>query len=99
MAVAKRKAALVDPKLAAQIARANDRAARARAAQPPRGTEIYVLARELADKLGMDVNDVLDDHDERAACREYDGGIDRKEAERLAWCDVLSRYERQQVIK
>ncbi len=34
-------------------------------------------------------SDWLDDFEERAAIREYEGGFDRAEAECLAWTDVL----------
>jgi hypothetical protein len=37
----------------------------------------------------------MDDWDERAAIRQYDGNVSRDEAERLAFLDVLERYERQ----
>lgn len=72
-----------------------DRVRRARLAQPPRGTEWYVAAGELAAEIGADVNDVLDDFDYHASVREYDGGVTRAEAERLGFEDVRERYTRQ----
>jgi hypothetical protein len=71
------------------------RVAKARTSTPPRGTEYYVLAGELAALVGADVADVLDEFDERAGCREFVGGLDRAEAERLAWHDTEERYTRQ----
>ncbi len=72
-----------------------DRVARAKAAHPPRGVEYYVLAGELAASLGADPGDIMDHFDERAALREYDGGLTRQEAERLGWQDCEEFYVRQ----
>ncbi len=92
MAVARRKQ---HPKTPAKIDLGMaDKIARARASNPPRGTETYVRAREIADSLKLDVNDVIADHDHAATLRQYDGHA-RKDAERLAWGDVLDRYQRQ----
>ncbi len=91
MAVAKRKPAPVDLGLV-------DRIARARAANPPRSTENYVRARDLADALKLDVNDILDHWEERASIIEYDGNTPRADAERAAWTETLAHYDRQQVI-
>jgi hypothetical protein len=51
--------------------------------------------RELADELELDVGDVLDEWDERAAVREYLGGTTRAEANRLALVDVEERLRPQ----
>lgn len=81
-----------DPVKDRQIA---DRVARARVAKPPRGTEYYVACRELADRLGLDAGDVMDEFDDRAGTREYLGDVTRAEAEKLAMQDVLERFDRQ----
>lgn len=92
MAVPKRQ-----PRITAADRLLADRIARARAAQPQRDptgehhAEIAAIARE----AGRDVADLLDEWDERAAIREYDGRTDRAEAERLAVEDVRSAYQRQ----
>lgn len=72
-----------------------DRIRRARTASPARGVEYYVLAGELAKRLGVDVGDVMDDFDHEAAILEYEGGTTRQEAERNGWLSVEERYLRQ----
>lgn len=61
-----------------------------------RPTQYYVLAAELADETGADVGAIIDEFDERAACRQYLGAASRDEAERLAWGDVEQRFRRQE---
>lgn len=66
-----------------------------RTLHPPRPTQYYVLAAELAERTGADVAAVIEEFDERAGCREYVGGQSRPDAERDAWLDTEARYERQ----
>jgi hypothetical protein len=49
------------------------------------------VCRALADELQLEVADVLDEWEERAAIREYLGETDRELANRLAFDDVLAR--------
>lgn len=79
-------------------ARASDRAARARAAQPPRDPtgEYHVAMAEVARASGRDVVDLLDLWDERAAIREYDGGASRADAEREAAAEVRALFAPEQ---
>lgn len=75
-----------------------DRVRRARAADPPRdplGIHFAALSA-LAQEHGFDLADMLDEFDERAAVRQYDAGVTRTEAERLAEEDVRERYLRRQ---
>lgn len=73
-----------------------DRVAKARA--KGLGTEHYVLAAELAEKYGLDVNDVLDDYGHFAAIMEYDSNIPRAEAETRAWAQVVALHEKQEAL-
>ncbi len=75
-----------------------ERIKRARMATPPRPTHLYVLAAELAARVGVNPGDVMDDLDHAAAVREYDGGVTREEAEKAAWLEVEERYTRQRRI-
>ena len=95
MPVAKRRKAPTPNELAAA-----DRAARARAANPPRDpTGAHHLAiAELARETGRDVTELLDSWDERAAMREYAGEANRAESERLAVEDVRTQFVRQGVL-
>jgi len=76
------------------------RVAAGRAAQPPRDPtgEYHARLRELADRHEIDVGDLLDEFDERAAVREYCGETDRAAAERLAFADVQQRLEPQRSL-
>lgn len=47
---------------------------------------------DYARKRRLDERDVLEWWTERAAVREYDGGTQRDEAERLAMVDVMERW-------
>ena len=85
----------IDPIAAAKARQVEDRVRRARMATPPRGAPYYERCAELARAVGLEPCDVMDDWDERAAIRQYDGNVSRDEAERLAFLDVLERYERQ----
>lgn len=67
------------------------------AADPPRDPtgEYHVKCRELADELGMDIGDVMDDWDHAAAIRQYDGNTIRDEANRLGFEDIAVMLRRQ----
>lgn len=54
--------------------------------------------RALADDLDLDVCDVLDEWNERAAVREYLGEASREDANRLAFADVEERLTVQRVL-
>ena len=77
-----------------------ERVAAGRAAQPPRDPtgEYHARLRELADLHHLEVGDLLDEFDERAAVREYCGEADRATAERLACADVQERLEPQRSL-
>jgi hypothetical protein len=47
----------------------------------------------LARSAGRDRDDVLEYWSERAAIREYDGGMTRAAAEGRAWADVIEHFE------
>ena len=72
-----------------------DRAARARAAQPPRDPtgEHHDALCELAKRSGRDVVELLDLWDERAAVRTWEGEQDQLAAEREAVSDVREIVE------
>lgn len=72
-----------------------DRVSRARQAMPSRGAEWYERCGELAQRLGLNAGDVMDEFDERAGIREYDANVQRADAERLAWDDVEAYFTRQ----
>lgn len=73
---------------------------RVRRAKPvPHGPHWYVAARDLAGRFGLDPSEVLDDLAERSAIREYEGGMSRLEAERLALADLEARYTAQVELK
>ncbi len=55
----------------------------------------YVLARELADRLGVDAADVIEEFESRAAAREFGGGTTREAAETAAWSDTVERFTKQ----
>lgn len=55
----------------------------------PEGTataEVFTVARTLRDDLLA----LVEDYEERAGIYEHDAGLDRAEAERQAWADVLA---------
>ncbi len=71
-----------------------DRIARARAKNPqqdPTGEHHESIAR-IAKASGRDVVELLDLWDERAAIREYEGGVDRATAERDAVTDMEAQF-------
>jgi hypothetical protein len=82
---------------AARVARnlvyAEQRAEAVRAADATRDPDgsFHRRCRALADDLGLDVVEVLDEWEERAAVREYLGEAVRSEANRLAFADVEAR--------
>ena len=39
--------------------------------------------------MDPDLEDMMVEYEERAAIMEFDGGLPRQEAERLAWLDVF----------
>lgn len=55
----------------------------------------FVAAGDLARECGAEPCDVIDEFSERAAAREYSGGLSRGEAEKLAWSDTEARYRKQ----
>jgi hypothetical protein len=69
---------------------------RVRRARTPNRRSIEYCERcgALANALGVDPGDVFEEFDDRAWAREVGGGNTRDEAERLAFLDVLERYER-----
>lgn len=73
---------------------AADRAARARAATPPRDptSERHAAIAELAQRTDRNVDDLLDLWDEHAAIREYDGTATRADAERDAAAEVEQMF-------
>jgi hypothetical protein len=50
---------------------------------------------ELAKRVGKYPAFLAEEWDERAAVREYCGGVSRREANEAAWADLLDRYEPQ----
>jgi hypothetical protein len=76
------------------------RAAAVRAADATRDPDgaYHRRCRELADLAGVDVSDVLDEWEERAAVREYLGETSRDEANRLAMADVIERLRPQRML-
>lgn len=81
--------------------RIRDRADRARRAMSPRDPtgEWHEACAEIARAAHVDAGDVLDDWSHRAAIREYEAGVTRADAERLAVDDVREQYLRQLEIK
>jgi hypothetical protein len=71
-----------------------ERIARARVKSPPQDPTgaCHCALAEIAQRCGRDVGDLVDEWHERAAVREYLGGVTRDEAERLAVADVGSAY-------
>lgn len=71
-----------------------DRIARARSKNPPQDPtgEHHVALAEIAQHCGRDVGDLVDEWHERAASREYLGGVTRADAERSAVADVRAAY-------
>lgn len=69
-----------------------------RRARPPKtdvtGEHVAMLCA-LAKRLGLDHVELIEEWDERAAVREYDGEMSRHEAERLAAEDVRLAHEPQ----
>jgi hypothetical protein len=51
-------------------------------------TRLAVLAQQLLSRKGA-ILALLEEWEERAVLREYDGGLPRAEAEALAWIDVF----------
>ena len=50
------------------------------------------MCKQLAQRRIASASDVYEYFTERAAIREYLGGADRAEAERLAWGETLRRF-------
>lgn len=79
----------------------NDRAiadavARARSKRQTTSAEWYERCGELAKEHGIDTSYVLEEFEERAACRQYcNEAVTRDEAERLAFDDVRERFVKQ----
>lgn len=85
------------PVLTVKERQEQDRVMRARKANPPRDPsgEHHEAIAEIARAVGVDVSDMLDDWDHRAAVMEYDGYVSRAEAERIAVEDIRAMYVRQ----
>ncbi len=75
-----------------------DHIARAKAANPPRSAEWYGRCGDLARELEIDPGDVFEQFDERAAIREYDAGVTRRDAESAAFDDVVAHFTRQTAL-
>ena len=75
-----------------------DRVARAKAASPPRDPtgEHHEALAALARERELDVVDLLDTWDERAAIYQYVAGADRPTAERQAAADLVALYGNRQ---
>lgn len=73
-----------------------DRVKRATAVKSPvdRTDKFHEALCDLARAYGLEPADVVDEWGERAAVREYLGGYERDEAERLAFQDVSERLAR-----
>jgi hypothetical protein len=71
-----------------------DRVSRAKAKNPPQDPTgaCHVAIAEIAKQCGRDVGDLVDEWHERAASREYLGGVTRDEAERAAVVDMRGAY-------
>lgn len=71
-----------------------DRIARARAKTPPQDPsgQHHESIAKIARAAGRDVVELLDEWDERAAIRQYEGGVDRATAERDAVTDIEARF-------
>lgn len=54
--------------------------------------------RALADETGAAVDEVIEEWTERAGVRLYCGGLERADADRLAFDDVCDRYRRQRSL-
>lgn len=65
---------------------------RLRRMNAPLATQWYVMARELADRLGMNAGGVLELFAEMAHTYTYDGSA-REDAERRAWRDAVEILE------
>lgn len=72
-----------------------DRVRRAKAMRSPvdRTSRYHEQLGELARTADVPVDVVVEEWGERAAVREYLGGVTRDEAERLAFDDVLERFK------
>ena len=70
-----------------------DRIKRAKAGRSPvdRTSRYHAALCDLARAYGLEPDNVIEEHAERSAVREYLGCFDRDEAERLAFCDVSER--------
>ena len=75
-------------------AQLDDRIARAKAASPPRDPtgQHHEDVATIARAVGRDVVEMLDEWDERAAIKEYEGGIARADAEEQAVVDMQATY-------
>jgi hypothetical protein len=51
---------------------------------------MHITFRQLLPPPGLDWCDVLEDYEERAAIREYDGGLDREQAETQSWVEAFA---------
>ena len=71
-----------------------DRIKRAKAVKSPvdRSSDYHERLGELSRKLDLPIDCLIEEWSERAACREYLGGVSRSEAEELAFADVQERY-------
>jgi hypothetical protein len=88
-----RRAELVGPARVRALELA-DRIARAKAKNPPQDPtgEHHESIAKIARHIGRDTCTLLDEWDERAAIRQYEGGQDRASAERDAVTDIEATY-------
>ena len=59
-----------------------------------KGSELGIITQSFQDLFGLIPEIERDDVEERAAIMEFDGGLDRAEAERRAVCNFLKRRRR-----
>jgi len=71
-----------------------DRIQRARAPSCAYDAEVYARAAELAKLHETEPSVLFDEIEDRAAARMLTDNVSAEEASRLAWQDVLERYER-----
>ena len=71
-----------------------DRVQRARPASASHDAEVYSRAADLAREHGVDPSAVFDELEDRAAARMLADNVSPLQAQRLAFLDVLERYER-----
>lgn len=72
----------------------DDRAAKDRIRRGRPHKRDYLQCSELAYDYAVDLDDVLDQFDERAAVREYEGNVTRDEAERLAMLECWEFFKK-----